>query len=549
MNFRQLFSVIRAFSRSIIVTLVIIVGAASAFTLLSTPTYRSSFRLFVTTPGTLDSNNAYSSSLFSVGRVKSYTDLITSEPVMRAVISDLDLKTTTKQLATQITAAAPLDTVLIEASVSSKSALLSRTIADSLSKEFTKYINQLEQPSTSQAAAVNISVAEPASLPTSPASPRKKLNLALGILLGLAAGIGQAVLRATLDTSVKGPNDVDPEIEAPVIGMIPFDPEADQVPLPMESAQYSSRSEAYRQVRTNLQYIDIDNPPKSIVVTSSLPREGKTTSVANLAMAMAQSGLRVVVVEADLRRPRMRAYFDVPQQTSGLTDILIGHAMLSNTLVRDVSPGVDFIPSGPTPPNPSELLASSAMVRLLRSLESSYDVVLLDTPPVLPVTDAVVLATSADGVLLLVDARSTKNEQLVTSYFALRAVDAHVIGIVLNRVAFTKLGSYGYASEGYAPTRRSRRERSLPVDVPESTDLPARELSDANERLSRVRHEHPAHRGSRVREVELTSANLRDSVLAAFDRATPKGPKHGSESVDQARVPGVADGEAGSAKN
>jgi non-specific protein-tyrosine kinase len=319
-------------------------------------------------------------------------------------------------------------------------------------------------------------------------SPRKKLNLALGLLVGLAIGVGGAVLRETLDTSVKTSDDIQQHSGVSTIGVIGFDPDASKHPLIVHTDQHSVRAEAFRQLRTNLQFVDIDHAPRSIVVTSSLPGEGKTTTATNLAITLSQTGLRVLVVEADLRRPRVADYLGVINAV-GLTSVLAGQATLDDVIQRWGDGRMHVLPSGPTPPNPSELLGSQGMVKLLRQLEDRYDLVLLDAPPLLPVTDAAVLATSASGVLMVVRHGKTTREQLSRAAEALSTVGAHVYGAVLNMAPTKGPDAYSYAyhyKEGRHPEPAVVRPAAHRASRPSEPDgLPFADhetLSPAEER-------------------------------------------------------------------
>jgi non-specific protein-tyrosine kinase len=206
-----------------------------------------------------------------------------------------------------------------------------------------------------------------------------------------------------------------------------------------------------------LQFVDVDHPPRSIVFTSSVPNEGKSTTVCNLAITIAQAGLKVLVVEADLRRPRASTYFGLSDDV-GLTSVLIGTAKIADATQQwHADLPLYVLPAGPTPPNPSELLASMGMADLLKQLEASYDLVLLDSPPLLPVTDAAVMASRADGAVIIVRYGKTRREQLQRSVESLAGVSARTLGCVINMAPTRGRDAYhyGYAYD-YAPRDASR---------------------------------------------------------------------------------------------
>jgi len=208
-----------------------------------------------------------------------------------------------------------------------------------------------------------------------------------------------------------------------------------------------------------LQFIDVADRPKSIVITSSVPAEGKSTIALNLAVSLADTGARVILVDADLRRPSMAEYVGI-EGNVGLTTVLIGRADVADVVQPLGTTTLDLLPSGRIPPNPSELLGSPAMAGLLDRLTASYDMVLLDSPPLLPVTDAAVLAKMAGGALVVVGADRIHRPQLVESLGSLQTAGAHILGIVLNKTDRREAGTYSYES-GYAPIAQDRSGRTV----------------------------------------------------------------------------------------
>jgi len=228
---------------------------------------------------------------------------------------------------------------------------------------------------------------------------------------------------------------------------------------------HSSASEAIRRLRTNLQFIGNESECKTLVVTSSISGEGNSTTSINLAASMADAGARVILIDADLRRPSIANYTGV-EGRAGLTSVLIGRAELDDVTQpwRDTS--LTILPSGPVPPNPSELLGSVAMSELLTKLTASYDVVLLDTPPLLPVTDATILTKMVGGALVVVGADRLHRGQLQESLASLETAGAHVYGMVVNKVAKRDANRYGYR---YATATRRTPRRHPRSPIPELT--------------------------------------------------------------------------------
>jgi succinoglycan biosynthesis transport protein ExoP len=430
---------------------VLAVAAAAGATVATTATYEARTQLFVSAqPNQNDLSQLFLGNSFSQQRVKSYADIVGSPRITQPVISELNLPFTPDQLAEEIKAEAPLDTVLINIGVTDPSPLQAAKIANAVGGQFVEVVRELETPQGEAASPVKVSVVRPADTPIAPVSPRPKINLALGLLVGLALGVGAAVLRETLDTSVKSHDDVQQLTGALPLGVVVEDPQAAKRPLIAQGDGRGPRAEAFRQLRTNLQYVDVDHPPRMVVVTSALPDEGKSTTSINLASTLAQAGSRVVLVEADLRRPRATRYLGI-EGAVGLTDVLAGQCRLDVAIQSWGRDLFSVLPSGPLPPNPSEVLNSQHMQELLKILENLFEVVVIDSPPLLPVTDAAVLARAGDGAIIVVRHGHTTKEQLTRTVTSLQAVDARLLGTVLNRVPRKgpDAGYYGYAYRAY----------------------------------------------------------------------------------------------------
>src|SRR6476661_4807561 len=303
------------------VTLVTL-GLAAAYTALTPRTYAATTQFFVSTSGDDTTSSLAQGNTFTQARVKSYSQLLESPKVLDPVIKQVGLDTTPDKLAAQVTSTIPLDTVIIDVSVTSGTPGGAQRIASAVGDVFPRTIQELERKGN-QSSPVKVTVVKEAAADPTPVSPKPTRNLALGLVLGLLLGFGVALLRDVLDKSVKSQRDLEAVTDRTILGAIAFDPDASTHPLIVQVDPHSQRAEAFRSLRTNLQFIDVANPPKSIVVTSSLPGEGKSTTTANLALSLAETGLKVVVIEGDLRRPRLLDYLGF-EGSVGLTDVLIG---------------------------------------------------------------------------------------------------------------------------------------------------------------------------------------------------------------------------------
>ncbi|TNC21883.1 polysaccharide biosynthesis tyrosine autokinase [Amycolatopsis alkalitolerans] len=430
MTLRDYLRVARKRWRIVLAGLLAGLAAAAAITWSSPREYSAQVTIYISAQTDADgAAAAYQGSLLSEQKVKSYTQLLSSNRIAQDVVDQLRLNLPAAQVAGMIKAAAQPDTVLLTASVTDTSPQRAKEIADATGGAFTRLVTQLEQPTDDRPATVTARVVEPATLPVTPVSPRPAVDLSLGALLGLLAGYGAALLRNMLDTTVKSAEELRRLSGAPNLGTIAHDPDVPKHPLTVQEKPRSPRAEAFRKIRTNLQFIDVDRPRKTIVVTSALPEEGKTTTLCNLAIVLARAGHRTVVVEADLRRPRAMDYLGL-EGAVGVTSVLAGRVPLNKALQPWGKAMFDVLGSGPIPPNPSELLASQHMADLLAELRERYDTVLLDAPPLLPVTDAAVLGAACDGALLVVRYGKTTGHQITTAMGALDAVSARLLGTV-----------------------------------------------------------------------------------------------------------------------
>lgn len=273
----------------------------------------------------------------------------------------------------------------------------------------------------------NIHIWTTARQPGGPIRPKVPVNLAIALAAGLLAGVGAAFFVEYLDRSVKGAEDVELATGVPFLGVIPREEEA----LEVFRHPRSHVAEACRAVRTNLLFSRPDNPPKSILVTSAAPGEGKSTTVVNLGVTLAAGGQRVLLVDTDLRRPRLHSIFGVSNER-GLTNLIVGDGTAETLVMKTEVPGLFLLPSGPIPPNPAELLGSAVFQAVAKGLIGAFDKVLFDSPPVIAVTDPAVLSSSVDAVILVARAGGTARDLLATTRRRLADVRAPLLGVILN---------------------------------------------------------------------------------------------------------------------
>jgi non-specific protein-tyrosine kinase len=425
--------------------------AAVAFTMQQTPQYQTSITMFVSAADrTMNSTSAYQASLLSQERVKSYANLLQSERIARTLSSTLNDGLSAAALRGKISAEAIAETVLLRATVTDTSPARAKSIADGLGAAFARLVGELEQPPGDSRPLVKVTVVDNAQLPTTPVSPHPMLNLVLGLLAGLALGVGGSLLRENADTSVKSDEQLRGITGGAALGVIGYDGSVPKRPLVLDGPAHTPRAEAFRFLRTNLQFVDVDEPVRLIIMASALPEEGRSLTTCNLAIALAQAGKRVIVVDADLRKPRITRYLGV-EGSAGLTSVLIGHTSLEDVLRQWRDLPLFVLPSGPIPPNPGELLGSQHMQKILHELRDRADIVLIDTPPLLAVADAPVLARSCDGAVVIARHGRTQADELRRGVERLRAVDVRVLGSVLNMAPIRSDMGYSYAYDVVQP--------------------------------------------------------------------------------------------------
>ena len=440
---------------------------AAVVTLLMTPRYTATTRLFFGVEGTGSAADLAQGSTFAEKQMTSYAEVATSPLVLGSVIERLDLAVGPADLADKITASVPSDTVILEVSVSDTDPGRAAQIANAVGAELSDVAASLSPERADGTQALRATVLAPAVVPGGPSSPNVPRNLGLGLLVGLLLGVGLAILQQLMNTKIRNDQDVRALSDSPILGAIAFDQDVPSHPVMVAEQPLGAPAEAIRRLRTNLQFVGAGTQSKSLVVTSSVPGEGKSTTAINLAVSLADAGSRVILVDADLRRPSVADYLGL-EGRAGLTTVLIGRADLEDVIQPWRDSGLHILPSGQVPPNPSELLGSTVMVDLLAKLESDYDVVLLDTPPLLPVTDATILTKLVGGAIVVVGADRIHKAQLAEALETLEIAGAQLHGLVLNKIARRDANPYVYENGYYS----SKVEEDAPTSPPTGLPVP-----------------------------------------------------------------------------
>lgn len=295
---------------------------------------------------------------------------------------------------------------------------------------------------TQQAQNVNVWILQEASLPRYPSRPRKVLNLLLGVILGFLGGVGLAFFLEYLDNTVQSPEEIEQRFGLTVLGAIEQLKGKDQkVESFLQQDPLSPFAESYRLIRSNILLSSVDHPPRRMLFTSMAPSEGKTATTVNIARILSQSDKKVLVMDCDLRRPRQHTLFSIPNSV-GLSSYLTGNTK-ENIVQRIQGEDFSLITAGPVPPNPAELLDSTRMKALLDRMADIYDFVLLDSPPLQRVTDSLTLSTIVDGTIIVVRAGETTYDMIENGLRQLKAINAHLLGFILNGVS-KNTGADGY---------------------------------------------------------------------------------------------------------
>nr|WP_191910182.1 polysaccharide biosynthesis tyrosine autokinase [Microbispora cellulosiformans] len=418
------------------------VGAGLAVTAYTPPKYVATMTMLLTADETDDDiSAALQAWSLSTQRVQSYAALLTSRRVVSQVAADGDAGA----LQGSITAEVVPSTSMLRVSVTDSDPARAARAANALGAVFTNVVNEIGGPAAGDHPVLRTSVIDPAETPSTPVSPNPPANAALGALIALFAAIGGLVLRDRLDTTIRTTEALRQATGGTVLGTVAIEREARDHPLIVGDAGRSPRAESFRALRTNLHSKGVGREVRSLVVTSCLPEAGRSSTTANLAIAMAEAGRRVLLVDADLRRPRLGGHLGI-EASAGLSDVLVQHARLRDVIQTWGRPGLSVLPSGRIPPNPGELLASRGMGALLAQLREEYDMVLIDAPPLLPVTDAAALSAICDGALLVVRHGRTRREHVLRAEETLSSAGARLVGTVLNFVPVKRNDRYGYAS-------------------------------------------------------------------------------------------------------
>lgn len=457
-------------------------GASFVWVQLQTPVYEAAADGIAK----LDQSELDEQTLIQIGdpaaaaKVPSFLVIAGWRDVAQYVIEDLGLDTTPEELIERVAVSNPEGTTILRVVAQADSPTAARELAESWLRGMVDTIDQVDGNGSPGSAPVNIVAGDSASLPSEPIFPDLRTSLIVGGVIGLGFGVGFALMRTASDRRVRTADDVEKKTEVAVVGTLPFakqsgaetrlfDPDA------ARGGPGFAVAEALRTLRTNLQFMDVDNPPRTIVITSPLPGDGKSTVACNLALTLAANGSHVVLVDGDLRRSKVAETMGV-SSSAGLSDVLAGRAEVVDVLQRaPQSKNLFVLAAGSPPPNPSEVLGSARMKHLLDDL-AEHSTVIIDAPPLIPVTDGAVLSHQADGALVVVSLGKTTFDLVEKALDTLRKARGRALGIVLNKVPLRGADASPYSYEYQRHYSAGHAKRGAPAAaaeaVPSAADEP-----------------------------------------------------------------------------
>ena len=440
MELDDLIGIARARWRIIIAIFLSALAVASTYVFLTPAQYKSTASVFLSMKVSQD--NIYAASFTLTNSAPSYAGLVTTHAITGTVAPDPAVDLSESALASKVSASVQSGTVVIDVSAQDHDPMKAQTIAQKTAEALSAYLPTVQT-------GLKATITNPAGLPVKPTSPKTTLDLVVAALIGLLLGAAGGVIRDQLDKTIRTDRQVEGATGGAVLAKVIHDPQAASKPLLTDIGEFASRAEAFRLLRTNLQFVDLDHPPRVFVVTSSVPAEGKTQTATNLAISMAKAGHRTLLVDGDLRRPTCASLLGLDSSV-GLTTVLTGQIDLSKAIQVHPESGLHLLAAGKRPPNPTEVLQTQATRDLIGALREAYDAVIIDAPPLLPVADPAVLSSAADGAILVTRYGATTIQQLEVAAARLESVGARIFGTVVNMVPKPDPGAYAYYME-YAP--------------------------------------------------------------------------------------------------
>lgn len=485
MSVRTYAQVLRRNALLIILCALILGAGAYAYASTLPKSYRSYASVIVIPEQGQNTSELIQGSTYVQNIVQSYALLVTTPYVLDPVIDDLSLPMSAAVLANRITVQTPLNTVMIELSVVDSSPQEAQAIAAAVTDSLVKSVDQLS-PKVGNKPAVKLTIVSPASLPRSYVAPNRRLYAMVGGGIGLLLGLGIAVLRQLLRSRVSGPEDVAEITDLPVLGSVPLVSRSASVPLEVTAVPGGQVSESLRGVAANLRFVTVDRPARIVVVTSARSGEGKTSLAVALGLTIAETGRRTLIIDADLRHPSVAPLIGI-EGSVGLTTVMLHDCSLEDAIQPWGNDHLSILPGGRQSPNPGQLMSSGQLAELLHTVSGQFDLVIVDTPPVLAVSDALWTAPATDGVIVVGRVRKTPLKSLHEAIEAVSATHARVLGIVLNASRDKRDQRYhsGGESSAHQGLRARLQQGEEPLETSDEDKAPLHPQLSESSRESR----------------------------------------------------------------
>lgn len=469
MRLKEFLRIVRRNVALIIIATLLGGAAGLAYALLRPTTYTSQTEMFASVSTSGDPYQMQMASNFILERIQTYVDMAGSRPVLEPVIDRLDLDVTPEELGSQVTAFSDPRTVLITVEATAATPQDAAELSDAVAESLVTVIDDVENQGEDGTGQIQLRVSNPAVPAAQPDGLPLWMCIGLGLPVGLALGLGIALLRTSLDGRLRAKEDLETITSAPVLAAIPADARIAEEPLISDMGLDNARGEAFRRLRTNLGFAQVDDTNPAVLVTSAKAQEGKSSTSINLAISLAQAGSRVALVDVDLRQPTVADKLGL-ENSAGLTTALLGSADVSELLQPWGQDELYVLTAGMMPPNPAELLDSRAMGTLITRLSGEFDFVILDGPPLLPVADSLTLSKYVGRVLLVASVGEVRLSELQEALRSLEVLDVPV-NLVLNRVPRSSAETSGYyqvyssRSQDVPPRHRRGSDSPLPDDA------------------------------------------------------------------------------------
>jgi capsular exopolysaccharide synthesis family protein len=456
LTFREFLGVLRARWMVVAASVLVVLAATALATMSTTPIYEATAKVYLSTTKQASGDKAGGTYVITRQDLNTYVEVLNSPAVLEPLRATLGLS---PQTPINVTATVSELTNVLELRASDPDPQMAAKLANAAGPVLATAAQKFSPLLANAGQAVEATSIAPAGVPTTPVSPDVEKNLALGGFAGLAAGVGLGLLRHVSDTKVRGEEDVRRLSDRPILGHIPTVKGLEGALLSVEDDPHGRHAEAIRRLRTNLLFVDVTTQGHSFVMTSSNPGEGKTTTTVNLALAMADAGQKVLLLDGDLRNPSVAKTLGL-EGGVGLTTVLLGRAAPSDVVQQWRKTSLHVLPAGQIPPNPSELLGSEAMAELFQKLSQEFDFILVDSPPINPVIDAVLLNKLTHGLVMVVASDRTRRRDLENALTSLETVEVPVAGFALNLESSTSAVGYRYGTYGYGQTAELHAARS-----------------------------------------------------------------------------------------